>query len=117
MKPGVATLDITTKLGEEDDFPTVIMENMQMFYFSQGYIISYLNSNKIVTVVSAMPPAVGKTARDIGIGSTEEEVRAAYGEGINTKLSEEDKIVFGDESASLEFIFENGIVQIINLSY
>ncbi|MGI6579203.1 MAG: hypothetical protein ACOX3H_02990 [Saccharofermentanales bacterium] len=117
MKPGVTKCDITGMLGEEDDFPAVIMENMQMFYFSQGYIISYLDSNKIVTVVSAMPPAAGKTARGIGIGSTEEEVREAYGDGINTNLSEEGKIVFGDESASIEFILENGFVKIINLSY
>ncbi|HHT24582.1 MAG TPA: hypothetical protein GXZ76_03550 [Clostridiaceae bacterium] len=117
MKPGLGTSDITAKLGEEDDFPAVIMENMQMFYFSQGYIISYLNSNKIVTVVSAMPPAAGKTARGIGIGSTEDEVRTAYGDGINTELSKEGTIVFGDETASIDFIFENGFVKIINLSY
>ncbi|HHU52884.1 MAG TPA: hypothetical protein GXZ43_02225 [Clostridiaceae bacterium] len=117
MKPGVVICDIREMLGEEDDFPAVIMENMQLFYFSQGYIISYLNSNKLVTTVSAMPPAVGKTARGIGIGSTEEEVRELYGDGINVKLSEEGKIVFGDESVSLDFIVENGIVKIINLSY
>lgn len=117
MKPGVKTSAITKKLGKEDDFPAIIMENMQMFYFGQGYIFSYLNSSKKVTTVSAMPPAAGKTARGVGIGSTEEEVRAAYADGINTELSEDGKLVFGDTSASLEFIFEDGVVNLINLSY
>lgn len=115
--PGLDTSDITDILGEKDDFPAVIMEEMQMFYFSQGYIISYLNSSQLVTGVSAMPPSTGKTARGIGIGSTPEEVIAAYGDGINKKLSVGEKIVFGDDSASLEFIIQDDVVSIINLFY
>lgn len=117
MKPGDKTSDIENRLGPKDDFPAIIMENMQMYYFGQGYIFCYLNSSKIVTTVTAMPPSTGKTARGIGIGSTPLQVREAYADGINEELSTENKIVYGDSSAQIEFIFENGFVNLINLSY
>ncbi|MEA4870471.1 MAG: hypothetical protein VB062_07515 [Christensenella sp.] len=117
MKPGVQTDDIRARLGGEDDLPLIEMETMQLFYMSTGYVFTYSNSTKIISAICAYAPAAGKTARGVGIGSDYSTVAAAYRGEMNAARTTPDAIVIGDDSAYLEFIFENGAVNLINLNY
>ncbi len=117
MKPGVTTSSIRSILGGEDDVPAIEMEDMQMYYISQGYIFNYSNSTKTVTCVSAFSPAAGMTALGVGVGSTYEEVQSAYAGCINPELSDDETIVVGTEDVALTFNFTDGVVNVVSLSY
>jgi hypothetical protein len=117
MRPGGATADIRAMLGSADDMPAIEMENMQMYYMGLGYIFSYKNSTKVITGVSAFSPAAGMTTQGVGVGSTYEEVQAAYAGCVNSALSDDETIVIGTEDVALTFNFTDGIVNLVNLSY
>jgi hypothetical protein len=77
-------------------------------YFSKGVIVymeltteSEFNNQMPVKSILLSSPYTGKTPEQIGIGSTKAEVKAAYGEPINSSM------YFGDEYAvGITFIYD-----------
>jgi hypothetical protein len=71
---------------------------------------------KTVFTIQVQSPSLLKTKRGIGIGSTEQEVAAAYGDCQDKEMSETGRtFVAGSVYGGLIFSFENGRVTIIFL--
>ncbi len=66
---------------------------------------------KIVMSITIQAPSLLKTSRGIGIGSTEQEVAAAYGQDQDKEMSESGRsFVAGSIYGGVVFTFENGRV-------
>ncbi len=70
-------------------------------------MISHENSDQLVNSILVNSPSNAKTSRNIGIGSSIDEVRSKYAKEIDISQSSENSLVAGSPFGGIIFTFEN----------
>lgn len=122
IKTNLTFEKITQILGEPEEKTEPEFSNVDGWYYqamnykSKGlYLIFKINTDSVKTVENILlkDPCVFKTSRQIGIGSSYEEVEKAYKDYINPEFSDEESIVTGSIYGGIVFTLENKKVKTI----
>ena len=111
-KEALGTPDETSKAEEwEADGET----HQQWTYQQQGVILDMIgNEEQVINTISITSPCTLKTKRNIGIGSTVEDVKTAYDDVIDKSFIESEMIIAGTFYGGLIFKIENDKVTSIS---
>jgi hypothetical protein len=104
---GIRLGDAVNALGEPDK--KTDMDSFVRYYFKQGIEIDagYDDAQALIYDIYVDSACPLKIQRDIGIGSTRDELNKAYAEEINPKLSKDNVIVAGSDVIGITFVLDN----------
>ncbi|UOO37492.1 hypothetical protein IZU99_09615 [Oscillospiraceae bacterium CM] len=109
--------DFVNKFGKPEK--TVNAEDYDRWYFKQGVEIDVVDQNDIPTLFNYIyiaPDSSIKLNRDIGIGSTRDDVLKAYEKEVNQKESNNHMLIAGDRYGGIIFIIEQNVVTSIYIA-
>ena len=120
LKNGTAMNDVINALGEPEEETEAECQgydndfHKSLSYKSKGISIGVQaeeeHGDYILSSLNLEAPFSGKTVEGIGIGSSEAEVKNAYGDIINLEDSSSHCIVLGSTFGGVHFGIENGVV-------
>lgn len=123
LKNGTTINDIINTLGEPEEETKAEYQSYDnrfhksLLYKSKGISIGVRAEEEkgdyILSSLNLEAPFSGKTAEGIKIGSSEAEIKAAFGDKINLEESSERCIVLGSSYWCVQFGIENGVVYYI----
>lgn len=121
LRENLLDAEVIKNLGEPEEKSEAVvwgadgLEHQTWYYKTKGIKLDMIRDkdNQVVNMITITSPCSYKTKKNIGIGSTLDEVTSAYGDEIEPSYAKENIIVVGSIYGGMIFHFENNHVSLI----
>lgn len=104
-------LGVPEKKGKQEEWEADGESHQSWDYKNKGIVLDMMGKEEqVISSITISAPCTLKTSKNIGIGSTEAEVKAAYDFAIDKANTEAGQIVAGTVYGGVIFGIENGTV-------